>query len=89
MTKLKIKVVPGASRSEISGWLDDMLKIRVAAPPEKGKANGAVETLLAKKLGLPKRSVSITTGKGAQKKVVEIQGLSLSEVMEKLGAPNR
>tara|TARA_R110001592_G_scaffold363393_1_gene687329 strand:+ start:191348 stop:191536 length:189 start_codon:yes stop_codon:yes gene_type:complete len=61
-----------------------MLKIRVSAPPEKGKANGAVEMLLAEKLGLPKSAIAITAGKSAQKKIVEIQGLSLSEVMAKL-----
>lgn len=85
-TKLKLKVVPGASRTELSGWLGDMLKVRVSAPPEKGKANGAVEALLAKTLGLSKSAVSITVGKGAQQKVVEIQGLSLQEVTAKLAA---
>jgi len=85
ITKLKVKVVPGASRSELSGWLGDMVKIRVSAPPENGKANDAVEALLAEALGLPRSSVVIAAGKTAQKKVVEIQGLSLSEVMGKLG----
>ena len=84
VSKLKLKVVPGASRTELSGWLGDMLKIRVSAPPEKGKANGAVERLLAEKLGLPKSAITITAGKSAQKKIVEIQGLSSSEVMAKL-----
>ncbi|WP_371293788.1 DUF167 domain-containing protein [Haliea sp.] len=79
-----MKVVPGASRSEMSGWLGDMLKIRVPAPPENGKANAAVEALLAEKLGVPRSAVTIIAGKVAQRKVVEIQGLSLSEVMGKL-----
>ena len=45
--KLKVRVVPGASRSAISGWLDDVLKVRVSAQPEKGKANTAVVVLLS------------------------------------------
>ena len=85
-TKLKLKIVPGASRTELSGWLGDMLKVRVSAPPEKGKANGAVEALLAKTLGLSKSAVAITAGKSSAQKVVEIQGLSLEEVMAKLTA---
>ncbi len=48
---LKVKVVPGASRTQLSGWLGDMLKVRVSAPPEKGKANAAVEALLARDVG--------------------------------------
>jgi hypothetical protein len=85
MAKLKVKVVPGASRSELSGWLGDMLKIRISAPPENGKANGAVKVFLAEKLGLPKSAIAITAGKSAQRKVIEIQGLSSGEVMERLG----
>jgi uncharacterized protein len=38
MTKLSVKIVPNASKNEIVGWLENNLKIRVQAPPEKGKA---------------------------------------------------
>ncbi len=87
LTTLKLKVVPGASRSEISGWLDDMLKVRVCAPPEKGKANAAVEALVAKALNLPLRSVAIVSGTSSQQKVIQIRGLSKAEIFVKLGAP--
>ena len=87
LTTLKLKVVPGASRSEISGWLDDMLKVRVCAPPEQGKANAAVEALVAKALNLPVRSVAIVSGTSSQQKVIQIRGLSKAEIFLKLGAP--
>jgi uncharacterized protein len=85
--RLKLKVVPGASRSEIAGWLGDMLKIRVSAAPEKGKANAAVEALLARALNLPTGSARIISGTGSQYKVIEIRGLSKDEILRKFGAP--
>jgi len=45
--RLKVKVVPGSSRDQIAGWLGDALKIKVTAPPERGKANEAVIEILA------------------------------------------
>ncbi|WP_340675327.1 DUF167 domain-containing protein [Paraperlucidibaca sp.] len=84
LVRLSVKVVPGASKSEISGWLGDALKIRVAAQPEKGKANAAVVLVLATSLGLPEKSVSVVSGKTSQHKVVEIQGLSNEQVRHKL-----
>ena len=79
--KLKIKVVPGASKSGVSGWLGEMLKVRVAAPPEKGKANTAVLKLLAKELQLPESALSIAAGGTSQLKVIEIQGVTMAQVL--------
>jgi uncharacterized protein (TIGR00251 family) len=52
MGRLSVKVVPGSSRNQIVGSLGDALKIKVMAPPEKGKANEAVVELLSMKLGI-------------------------------------
>ena len=72
MSRLNIKVVPGASRDQIVGWLGDALKIKVTAPPEKGKANEAVVTLLAKTLGVRRDTIEIVSGHGSPAKTVEI-----------------
>lgn len=84
--KLPVKVTPGASRDGISGWLGDALKVRVRAPPERGKANAAVEKLLARALGLPVDNVRVVVGATAARKIVEVSGLSESEVRTRLGA---
>ncbi len=70
--KLEIKVVPGASRNQISGWLGDRLKIRVQAPPESGKANKAIIKLLAKALDLSPRNIQIISGGASPLKTIEL-----------------
>jgi len=73
--RLKVKVVPGASRTEIVGRLGEALKVRVAAPPEGGQANREVVALLAAKVGLPLAAVSVVSGLTSASKVVAFQGL--------------
>ena len=63
--RLKVKVVPGSSRDQIAGWLGDALKIKVTAPPERGKANEAVIAIVAERLGLPASDLEIVAGHGA------------------------
>lgn len=70
--RLPVKVVPGASRGEIAGWMGDRLKVRVAAPPERGKANEALVELLAEVLGVPRARVRIVSGTASPLKVVEV-----------------
>lgn len=84
--RLDIKVVPGSSREGIAGWLGDALKVRVCAPAEQGKANRAVEKLIAGALGISKDRVCIVAGGASPRKVVEIEGLSGTEVQSALDA---
>lgn len=82
--KLAVKVVPGASRSEISGWLGDTLKVRVSAPPEHGKANAALEEIVCQALDLPRGSARVVGGARSPRKTLEISGLSESELYRRL-----
>jgi uncharacterized protein (TIGR00251 family) len=84
--RLIVKVVPGSSRSEISGWLGDTLKVKVAAQPEKGRANSEVVALLAEKLGLPQKSISVVSGQTSQRKVIEVHGASTAQIKCALNA---
>lgn len=81
---LKIKAQPNASKDEILGKLGDALKIRVKAAPEDGKANLAIETLLAHTLGLKRSQVVVKSGLSNPNKVIEIQGLNAQEIQQKL-----
>jgi len=82
--RLKVKAVPGASRSEIVGRLGAALKIRVAAPPEGGKANREILELLAERLGLPAASVTLVSGAASPAKVVELLGITAEQAWARL-----
>jgi len=85
--RLLVKVVPGASQDGISGWLGDALKVRVSAPPEKGKANKAVQELIARALDLSSRDISVVAGQTNPRKTVEISGMDEAEVFKQLDRP--
>ncbi len=82
--KLALKVVPGSSRDQISGWLGETLKVKVRAPAERGKANAAVERLLAAALDIPAEQVQITAGHTNARKTIEIRGLSEADIQQRL-----
>ena len=80
----KVKVQPGAAKNEIIGVQGDVLKIKINAPPVKGKANKALIDFLAKKLGVKKSQVEILgghTGRVKKIKVVE-EGSKIEEKIQ-------
>ncbi|QOJ13794.1 MAG: DUF167 domain-containing protein [Planctomycetia bacterium] len=79
-----VKVVPGASRSRMVGVLGDVLKIAVAEPPEDGRANAAVQRLLAERLGVPAAAVDVVSGHSSPRKRIRVRGLSRSRLIEAL-----
>jgi hypothetical protein len=86
MTRLRVKVVPGAAKPGIAGWLGDHLKVRVAAPAEKGKANAAVVAMIADVLGVALGGVRVVSGHGSPRKVLEVDGLTGAEIRERIVA---
>jgi len=72
---LKIKARPGASKTELKGLLDgeeEVLKIDISAPPEKGKANIELVKYLANIFQVNKNNVKIISGAGDKIKLVKI-----------------
>ena len=81
----KTKIVPGSSPpTKICGLFDDMLKIKVTAAPEKGKANHCLVEFLAKKLGVKRNAVKIITGHNNPVKKVQVTGISAKVLLQKL-----
>jgi uncharacterized protein (TIGR00251 family) len=75
---LKVRLTPKSSRDEIAGVEDyageKVLKARVRAIPEGGRANAALETLVARWLGVPPSSVGVVRGGKSRLKEVAIEG---------------
>ena len=61
-----------------------MLKIKVAAAPEKGKANSCLLTLMAKQLGIKTNAIEIVTGQTSAVKKISVVGASSEEIIKKL-----
>ena len=70
-----IWVQPGASRQRVVGMHGDAVKVAVAAPPEKGAANRALEKLLAEEFGLAAGAVTVIAGGLSRRKRVSLQGV--------------
>ncbi len=72
---LRVKVIPRSPKSEIAGQMaDGTLKVKIAAPPEKGKANEALCAFLARHYGVPRAAVTIVSGHAAALKLVRVEG---------------
>lgn len=89
-SRLRVKVQPSATRSEIAGWVGEVIRIRTTAPPVDGKANQAVAEMLARALQVPRKDVRVARGHASREKVMEIVGLDQPELLRRLGhLPNR
>jgi uncharacterized protein (TIGR00251 family) len=80
-----VKVVPGASRTRVAGMIGERVKVAVAAPPEKGKANAALCAYLAGLCGVRKRDVSVVSGETSPQKTVRIRGAKADAVARAVG----
>jgi uncharacterized protein (TIGR00251 family) len=82
-TRLRLRVKPGSRKVGILGVHGGALKLGVAAPPERGKANRAVVKLLARILDLATTDVQLVTGQSSQDKTVFVP-LATGEVTARL-----
>jgi uncharacterized protein len=74
--RIRVRVQPRSSRTEIVGEHDGALRIRVAAPPVDGEANAELVRFLAKRLGVAKSRVRIVAGETGRLKTVEVEGVT-------------
>ena len=81
---IDVRVVPRSRRSEIAGTRGDALLVRLKAPPVDGAANAELIDVLAARLQITKRSVSIVSGGTSRQKRVLVMGLDAETVVSRL-----
>ena len=89
VTRVRLRVSPGAGRSAVVGRHGDGWKVRVAAAPERGRANDALVDLLSSTLGVPRGRVHLVSGATARDKLVELAGIAPEEIDRRLDAAGR
>jgi uncharacterized protein (TIGR00251 family) len=87
--RLLVVVTPGAAGDEIVGRHGEGWKVRIAAAPERGRANAALVTLLADALRVERDSVRVVGGGSGRRKVVHVDGLGEEEAGRRLQAAAR
>jgi uncharacterized protein (TIGR00251 family) len=83
--RLDVYIQPRASKTELGGIHDGMIKIRIAAPAVKNAANRVLIEFIAQQLGIAKRCVRIVSGGTSRKKVLEIDGVDAEVIATALG----
>jgi uncharacterized protein (TIGR00251 family) len=82
---IAVRAVPGASRDQIAGRIGDRLKVRVAAPPEDGRANRAVCAVVAAALGLRASAVTVESGMTSRDKTLRVRAFHAADVAGRPG----
>jgi uncharacterized protein (TIGR00251 family) len=73
---LAIRAIPNASRSEIVGWEQEILRVKLKAVPEDGRANQELIRLLSERSGLPRKSFQISAGEHSRNKVLKVSAMT-------------
>ncbi len=88
---IELQLRPGGRRDRVIEWAAGVLRVEVTAPPLDDRANRALVTLMAKVLGVPRGSVSVTKGGHSRRKTLHVEGHPAAELAARLpplpGAP--
>jgi uncharacterized protein (TIGR00251 family) len=82
--RILLRVSPNAPKSEVVGFSEGILRVKIAAPPIKGKANRELVAFLSRLLGVSQSSLSIVRGHTSRTKTLAVSGLSQQELLGRL-----
>lgn len=70
---IQVKVIPRSPQTKLAGTMaDGTLKIHIAAPPEKGKANAELLRFLARQFHVTEESIKILNGNTSTRKLIQL-----------------
>jgi uncharacterized protein len=81
---LPVLAQPGAKRNEILGERAGALRVAVTAPPEKGKANAAIQRILAETLACKVSQIQLIAGTTSRQKRFLVEGFSIADMNMRL-----
>ncbi len=81
---INVRVQPKARRNSVEVTDDSAVRVRVTAPPDRGKANEAVIKLLAARLGVSKSAIRVIRGHKSRNKVVQVEGLDCADALRRI-----
>lgn len=79
---IAVRILPNAAANEVVGLADDVLRLKIAAPPVNGKANRELVDFLSRRLGICKDDIVIIHGYTSRSKLITIDGLSRDEALK-------
>ncbi len=88
-SRISVKVQPNAGRNQVVGLANGVWKVKIGAPPEKGKANRELVEFLSERLGLRKDAVTVIRGETSHNKIILIEGLTEAEIGQRLARSDR
>ena len=84
-----MRLQPRAGREELVGWREDVLVVRVTAPPVDGRANRALCRLIARRAGVAPSRVTVVRGERSRDKVVRVEGMDAASLRAALRGVGR
>ncbi|MFC1925030.1 DUF167 domain-containing protein [Chloroflexota bacterium] len=82
--RFEVRVQPNAGQNSVTSFQDGVLRVRIAAPPVKGKANQELVEFLSRLLGVNKSSLSIEKGMNSKRKTIAVMGLEQDHILRLL-----
>jgi uncharacterized protein (TIGR00251 family) len=83
-TRLTVRVQPNSRKNEVIGFREDILYLKISAPPVEGKANREMVNYLSDILGIARSRIIVEKGTAGRRKLVGISGMNREQIVEKV-----